>query len=405
MRIGDLWEYSVGHLFHRKLRSWLTVIGILLGIATIVVLVSIGDGVSMSISESLDAFGADMVTITPGGGFAFRNMEDVDSDYGKLYEKDASKARRVMGVSDVSMSVSSNVDISFADKETAASVTATESNIFSMFPSSYPLEKGRYFSDSEQKVAVIGYGVANDMFGSDEVEVNSYIYLEDGRYKVVGILEETGSMFSGAGDNAIYVPFEDKDSLFSEDDLSEGEIGEITIKVYEGTNTTEVGEGITSLLALSHGVDEDNPDFTVTTSESTQERISEVTDTLGTALLLIGLISALVGGIGVANTMYMSVVERTKEVGILKSIGATSFQILILFITEAAMVGAIGGIMGFLLGAGVIQLITCFGLTPYLRLEVGLGAILFSTFVGIAAGALPARSAAKIPAIEALSYD
>jgi len=408
MKLSDLAEYSIQNLKRRKLRSWLTIIGILLGIATIIVLVSIGEGVDQGIRGNLNTLGANTITVTPGGGAAMRmgggpgggaQVEAVSSDYGKLYEKDAARLKKVMGIDDMALSVSERATVSYGKEEISTSVTATEANIFEMFPDNYALEGGRYFSDSEERVAVIGYGVANDMFGTDVIGLNNVIYIDEVPYKVVGILEETGS-----NDRVIYVPYLEKDALFA-DELAKDEIGQITIKMHEGLESAEVGEEITETLALYRGVDEESPDFTVSTADSTQDTVSDIGDTLTIALLLIGMISATVGGIGIANTMFMSVLERTKEVGILKSIGATSHQILGIFICEAALIGAVGGISGLVLGVIVIQVIPSFGLTPVLSAEVAVAAVAFAIGVGIVAGAIPAQNAAKIPAIEALRYD
>lgn len=408
MKAWDIFGYSMRNLTRRKLRSWLTIIGILLGIATIVVLVSIGEGVNQGIGRNLNSLGADMITVSPGGGAAMRmggggggsQSSDTDSTYGKLFEKDADRVEKVIGVSGVSMSVSGRETIMFGKEEISASVTATESGLFELFPDTYALEKGRYISSSEEKAVVIGYGVANDMFGSDVIGLNEYIEIGDEPYRVVGILEETGT-----NDRAIYVPYDEKDTLFG-DTLAKDEIGQITVKIRSGQDSGEAGDEITEKLALARGVDEENPDFTVRTSESAQEAVSDITGTLTIALLLIGMISATVGGIGIANTMFMTVLERTKEVGILKSIGASSRQILALFMIEAGMIGGTGGLMGLALGIIVIQLIPMFvGLTPCLSAEVAVGSVLFAVVVGIFAGVVPARNAARIPAIEALSYD
>lgn len=406
MRARDIFGYCLQNLKRRKLRSWLTVIGILLGIATIVVLVSIGEGVGQQINSNLNSLGADTIVITPGGGRAMGPDVQTDSDYGKLHEKDATRIKGIMDIAGTAMSVSGRETVGFAKKDYKASITAVEDNLFVLFPETYALSEGRYLQDSDQKVAVIGYGVANEMFGSEKVGINSYILINGEKYRVIGILAQSGETMSGGGDRAIYVPYSQKDSLFGKD-IGKNEIGQITVKVKTGVDSATVGAAITQALALARGVDADNPDFTVTTaSTSTRQNISSISATLTMALLLIGLISATVGGIGIANTMFMTVIERTKEIGILKSIGATSSQILALFVVEAGMIGMIGGLAGLLLGIIVIQIIPNFvSLTPYLRPEVAAGAVLFATVVGIVAGAIPARNASRIPAIEALSYD
>ncbi len=400
MRAEDLIGYGVQNLRRRKLRSWLTILGIVLGIATIVILVSIGDGVKSDMGSRMSSFGTDMITITPGGGRGgmWPMGEGGSSEDGKLYEADARIVKGVAGIDEIALSASERADVEFKGKEISTTVTATTANVFEMFPDSYKVSEGRLFGDNEQRVAFIGSEAASSMFGNNKVDVNSRITINGELYRVVGIAQKTGQ-----NDRSIYVPYDDKNLLFA-DSLAEKEVGQITVKVISGAEPDDVGEKVESALMLSRRVMEDELDFTVTTPGSTAGNAEEVTDTLGTALLMIGMISAVVGAIGISNTMFMSVLERTKEIGVLKSLGATSRQILGLFVAEAAMLGAAGGLLGLAIGVAGTVLVSQMGISLVLTASTMAGSVLFAIAVGVVAGLVPARNASKVPAIEALVY-
>ena len=407
MRFTDVFGYSMQNLRRRKLRSYLTIIGIILGIATIVILVSVGEGVKKDINDQLEMFGADMVMIAPYA------MEDVSTagpgsggltTSGKLYERDINYIEKVPGIEEISYGTFGRASIRFKEKEIGSLIMAVTPNMFQMYSESVKVEEGRYFQEGEKHVVFLAYDAANEIFGKDKVSVNNYLYINGIRYRVVGIAEKIGTSLSQQDDSSIYIPYDDSEEIFG-DTLAKDELTYIMLTLQPGVDTKEAVERIEEQLAASHRVSLDEKDFSVYTQESIQETVNMITDILTGSLLLIGLISAVVGGIGIAITMFMSVLERTKEIGILKSIGATSWQILSLFIMEAALIGAIGGFIGLGLGFLVIQAIPYFGITPYLSLEVAVGVIIFAMGVGMAAGAIPARNASKIPAVEALSYD
>lgn len=404
MHSGDIITYSVRNMKRRQLRSWLTIIGIIIGIATIVVLVSVGEGVKKDINDQLEAFGSDMVMVMP------YSMEDVSgfgpglTSSGRLFERDISYIERVPGIKDISKGVFGRVALRFRDKEISSPVYAVTPNTFDMYESQYEIEEGRYIQDGERHVAFLMNDAANELFGKDKVKVNSYLYIGGSKYRVVGIAKKIGTSMSEADDSAIYVPYLDRDELFG-DTLAEDELSYVFIQLDKGVDTDEASERIEEQLASSHRVSTDEADFTLMTSESVKEMVNQVTDILTGSLFLIGLISAVVGGIGIANTMFMSVVERTKEIGILKSIGASSWQILALFLTEAGLIGGVGGLIGLGLGMILMAPIPYLGIIPYLAPEVAAGVVVFAMVVGLAAGFVPARNASSIPAIEALRYD
>lgn len=404
MKGSDVVGYSFRSLQRRQLRSWLTIIGIVIGIATIVVLVSVGEGVKKDIYAQMEAFGSNMIIISP------MTMQDVGgagpamASSGKLFERDLDYIRRVPGIDDISKSIYGRASLRFKDKEIAALVYPTSVNVFEMFPDQYELEEGRYIQEGESKVAFLMNDAANELFGKDKVKVNSYLYISGERFRVVGIAKKIGTSLSSSDDQAIYVPFDDKDIVLG-DTIAEDEVGFLMVSVKEGVDVDEAAERIEEQLAASHRTTVEDADFMVMTSTTINEMMDTVTGMLTGSLFLIGLISAIVGGIGIANTMFMGVVERTKEIGILKSIGASSFQVLALFLAEAGMLGGVGGLIGLGIGMMVMGVIPYFGIIPYLAPEVAVGVVLFAVVVGMVAGIIPARNASRIPPIEALRYD
>lgn len=404
MRFSDVFGYSVQNLRRRELRSYLTILGIILGIATIVILVSVGEGVKKDVNDQLAAFGPQMIAVAP------YNMEDMTSagvgmsSSGNLYKRDIDYIERVPGIETISYGTYGRASVRFKDKEIGSLVMAVTPNMFTMYPDYIKIEEGRYIQDGETHVVFLGYDAANDLFGKDKVDVNNYIYINNVRYRVVGIAEEIGTSLSSQDDSSIYVPYGDSEEIFGKT-IAKDELSYIMLSAQPGVDIDAVREQTEWQLAASHRVSLEDKDFSVYTQASIQETVNQVTDILTGSLFLIGLISAIVGGIGIANTMFMSVLERTKEIGVLKSIGASAFQILSLFIMEAALIGAVGGIIGLVLGFLVIQIIPYFGVNPYLAPEVAIGVVLFAMGVGMVAGFIPARSAAKIPAVEALRYD
>jgi len=404
MRFSDVFGYSVQNLRRRELRSYLTILGIILGIATIVILVSVGEGVKKDINSQLEAFGPEMIAIAP------YSMEDVTSSgvgmtsSGRLYKRDIDYIERVPGIDEISYGTYGRASVRFKDKEIGSLVMAVTPNMFTLYPDYIAIEEGRYIQEGEKHVVFLAYNAANEIFGKDKVEVNSYLYINGIKYRVVGIAEEIGTSMSSQDDSSIYVPYDDSEEVFGKT-IAKDELTYIMLTAQPGADMDAVTEQIEWQLASSHRVSLDKKDFSVYTQASIMDTVNQITGILTGSLFLIGLISAIVGGIGIANTMFMSVLERTKEIGILKSIGASSFQILSLFIMEAALIGAIGGIIGLALGILVIQFIPYFGVIPYLSLEVAVGVVVFAMATGMVAGFIPARNASKIPAVEALSYD
>lgn len=406
MRLDDAFSYSVRNLANRQLRSWLTILGIVIGVMTIITIMSIGEGLKHNITSELESFGSDMMFIVPvnieGSGLNPNIASKPTS--GKLFEKDASQIMKVPGISSLAKMTYGRSSLEFEDKKISALVYATTSNLFDQWSSMYKLESGRYLSDSDRKVAVLGNDAANTLFGKNQLRVGNYLIINGQKYRIVGVLEKIGTALSQSDDASIFVPFDDGPELFA-GQLSKDELSFISIRSDKDYDPEKIKEAIDFELAALHRVTLDNKDFTVITSDFVSKTVGSILDMVTVFLLMITLISAVVGGIGIANTMFMSVVERTKEIGIMKSIGATRTDILALFLIESGIIGVIGGGIGTIIGLFILYVLSNFGVPVLVEPSLVVLAVAFSAAVGLISGVFPARKAAGLDAVDALRYD
>ena len=401
MKDLEILELAVNSIRYRSLRSWLAILGVVIGVASIISLISISTGLQTQISNQLGGLGANVITITSGGGQAQRGgfgPPEIGGQVAKpLTFKDADALRHLAGVSLLDARLSGRATISYHNKNSSLSIVGTEPNAF-MQSSNVQIAEGRTLRTGDANVAVIGASVANRTFGTDML--NKPITIDGMPFRVVGVLNASGATFGGS-DNTVFIPQKTAMNLFNQT------VNASSIVVVSSNSTTPNATAtvITNELLLLHRVTNTTQDFTVTTAASTQATISSAISSLGLFLGIIASISLVVGGIGVANAMFTSVLEQTKYIGILKSLGATNGEVLRLFIFESGLVGLVGGLLGALLSFGASMLISLFGLpsevTPAL-LFMGLG---FSVLIGVVSGVLPARNAASVPPVEALRYE
>jgi len=396
--------YSLRNLQHQKLRTWLTIVGIVVGVAAVIVLVGLADGLRYSVSTQLSAFGPKTIIVSPislEGGIG-AGPTSLRPTLGKLFERDAEKIERIEGVHLATKVITTNVDMKFRDRRVSASVLGVEPEGYAG-TTSIKIGEGRFLQPGDRRVAVVGYSIANDNFGDDKIRVNNIIELGGSQYRVAGILQKSGTSF-GPADNSVFVSYEDGRELAG-DALAEREITGIRVVVSDGFDTEEVADRIEFALASQHKVPLDDKDFTLITPKFIQDQVDSI---LGTLTLFLGAVSGIalvVGGVGISNTMFVSVMERTKEIGILKSVGAQNWQIERLFLMEAAMIGLVGGIIGVAFGILVVIMLGLFGINATPSIPTVLISFVIAMSVGMAGGFVPARNAARIPAVEAMRSD
>jgi putative ABC transport system permease protein len=400
MKIEEMFNYAVKSLRYAQLRSWLTIIGIVIAIASIVLLLGIAQGLKQGVNEQLKAFGSDTIAVT-----SFNVQSPAFAFYvptkGKLWEKDYEKLKKIAGIELISKVIGNRASVTYKDETVTATVGGVEPSIFEQISTSMKIKEGRFLRDGDRHAAVLGGSIAEDTF-SEDVKVGQDIKIGEEKFRVVGILEKTGSSMSQL-DNYIFVTFDDGKELFR-NIMAENEITIIRMKVSPGYDVEEVGETVKEVMRASHRVGEGEEDFSVITPKYINEQVDSV---IGTLSLLVGAVAGIgliVGGIGISNTMFTSVLEKTQEIGTLKAIGMKKGEIVMLFLIEAGIIGLVGGVIGIII-AFISSILISF-ITPVVILpEVIVGAAVFAFVVGLVAGAIPAKNAAEIPAAESLRYE
>jgi len=394
----DLLNYSIKNLSNRKLRSYLTILGIVIGIAAIVTLISVAQGVNAFIMNQLGMLGGNWITITPGS----LRQSILGGTTGELTTQDGNALRAVPGVQDIMYELQiMRLPVQYKDETANAIGGGWTPNVFS-FTSLIEIGEGRPFKENERHVAVIGYNLANDLF-KEKVRLNQLIKIGNTTFRVVGIMKKSTGLAATTG-SMVAMPLDDAREFLGNQRLP-NQVDEIGVLVAEGYDTDKVGEQLTIKMRQLHHVGEDNEDFTVMTPSFIAERVNVITGTLELFLSGIAGIALLVGGIGIANTMFMSVMERTREIGVLKAVGATDNMVLEVFLIEAGIIGLVGGALGLLLAAVATLVLNYFGVPTDISPELAAFGLLFSLTVGVVAGFFPARRAARLLPVEALRYE
>ena len=419
MKFQKSFRLALNILLHSKLRSWLTIIGIVIGVAAIVAIVSIGEGAQASVQERLGGLGADIITVSPGfqraaggfrggfgGGGGGGGNAATTTSAKNLTNRDIQVVKSVEGISFVNGMISGRADVSFLAESASVNVQGVDTLAWSNMITT-ELESGRYLNPGDTNVIVIGSRIAKSTFKQPLV-LNRDIAIEGRLFKIVGILKESGS---GGDDNRIFMPIEQARNVI--EDTSNEKIDSIVIKVSDASFVTEKTSEIDSMLMLSRHVTNRTKDFTVTSSQATLERIQGVTETFTLFLGAIAAVSLLVGAVGIANTMFTSVLEKTKEIGIMKAIGARNFDIMMIFLLNSGLVGLVGGLLGVGLGSAISFVLPNFlsGIGPggsvrtVIPASLLIEALLISIIIGMVAGAIPAHRASKLKPVDALRYE
>jgi len=408
MKTDEVVKYAWRSLRTTSLRSYLTIIGIVIGVIAVVVITSVSEGVQREINTQLAAFGTDKMFVVPsmaGGGRGFGGGGPIQgATQGKLFERDVSSIESVNGVKSVARAVYGRASLGFKGKQVTATIFGMDSVFFGQWGNYVELETGRTYTENEHRVVVLGNDAAKKTFGKDELGVGNILVINGKDYRVVGILKKIGTSLSAADDSSIYIPFDDGKEEFASQ-LSKNEVQFISIQLADGFTGSDVQGEIEQKLASNHKVKLDDEDFMVVTSDYINQTIGALLSTLAIFLFAITLIATFVGGIGIMNTMFMGVLERVQEIGILKAVGAAERDILMIFITESGILGFIGGVMGLVVGVLILLVLGAFGVPYWLRLRIILFAFVFSALVGIVAGFIPARQAAKMDPVDALRYE
>jgi putative ABC transport system permease protein len=402
----DIFKQSLGNLQQQGLRSWLTVLGIVIGVASVIAIVSVGTGLQKSINSQTDGLAQRVGIVTPGQqGFSL----------GPGGGPEASEGDPVVDRIDLrNVKASAGVDVAYGQVEVDAEVSNGELTapltVRGVTPrdwreanSDVELAEGRYLTSSDRNSVLIGYDIARNLY-DENISINTPLNIENQTFKVAGIISEDSDRQS----TIVIMPPGPARGIA--EDLDTGEYSSIGFIVEDDSEVEATVERVDENLKDARGVTEDNKDFSVTSLGSQLDQITSITTTLNYFVAGIASISLLVGAVGIANTMYMSVMERTKEIGTLKALGTTRREILQLFITESALIGLVGGLIGLSLGfllSGIIGFILSIALTDipastYISPFMIIGSLVFAVIMGVASGTFPALKAAKLEPVEAL---
>jgi len=403
--VGQSLGSAVSALRSNKLRAFLTMLGIIIGVGAVIIMIALGQGASQAVQARLAGLGTNMLTITPG---SFGGPGGVSSGAGSrqsLTEADTTAIAKIQGVQLVSPNLDgNNIQVQAGNQNWATQVVADYPSYFTL--QSWNLSSGGFFDDADETngalVAVIGQTVATNLYGNAN-PIGQPITIRNVQMKVKGVLAPKGSNGFRDADDIVIIPFSTGQvRLFHQNFVQD-----IYVQVASADQMTAVQDEITTLLRSRHRIQQGGrDDFTVRNNNQIQETIQGTTDTMTYLLAGVAAVSLLVGGIGIMNIMLVSVTERIREIGIRMAIGAKPGNILTQFLIEAVLLSLAGGVIGILLGVGgSIALSNLAGWAmdvtwPSIALSFG-----FAAFVGVFFGYYPARSASKLDPIEALRYD
>ncbi len=403
--INDFFILSINNLKRRKLRSWLTMIGIFIGIAAVVSLLSLGQGLQDYITEQFEILGGDKIiieskTLGPPGSATSKSLI--------LTSKDLEIIKDTKGVKDVGGILMKSGVVKFKDEANVVFTLGMDEDYLSLFDNlgNFEVTEGRDLANEDKYKVVIGYNHAHGDIWDKKVSLRDSIEIEGKEFKVVGIRGKIGNPFD---DNSLSIPKETlKEILDIEDEESQ-----IIVKVSEGEDPEKVADDIERRLRKSRSEKEDQETFNVRTSEQLLTTFTNIFAVVQGVLVGIAAISLLVGGIGIMNTMYTSVLERTKEIGTMKAIGAKNSHILYIFLIESGLLGLVGGLIGVIIGISLAKaaeyVAGIYIGSPLLQASMNpviiLGALAFSFIIGSLSGIFPAIQASKLKPVDALRYE
>ncbi|MFA6036418.1 MAG: ABC transporter permease [Candidatus Micrarchaeia archaeon] len=399
---ADLVRYVVANLRSRQMRSWLTILGIVIGITAIVTLIAVGQGLDASIKKEIEGFGSDTVIVTPRISIG---ISGPPTRSGLITLNDMEEVKRTPGIdpSSVTSTVGDRMSLSYKDQNITTTVVGVDTRAFAKtFGNLLKIEQGRLLKAGDSKVVLLSHDQAKDAF-REEILLNSQIKIGGDSFRVIGILKSAGGGLT-SGEPQVYIPQEDARIILG-DKFGPRQITSVWSRVMPGQSAPEVAKRLDKRLMEKRKVTEKTRNFSVLTSESIQQQVGTITGLLTLFLGGIAAISLVVGGVGVANTMFMSVMERTREIGLMKAVGAKRNAIMEVFIIESCLISAIGGIIGIVIGLLISFVLNMLGAPSAISPELAGFGMLFAVSVGAISGYFPAKRAAELVAVEALRYE
>jgi len=404
--MNNTWRFireALKSLNGNKLRTGLTMLGIVIGVAAVVSMLAVGEGAESSITDTIEGMGTNLLFISVDNDVT--NPEPLTlSDAEVLADPENASY-----ISMVAPTVSDNKEISFSGNSMTTSITGLTPEYATV--RNETIEVGRFITDEDvdesATVVVIGMDIVDELFdGTIADALGSKLRITNNLYQVVGILESSGGTGMGSSDGQVYVPISTANTRLITRSSAYDEVNMIYVSALNSEVMDEATDEITSLLRAQHkltGDDED--DFSVFSQETFTEAATEITGIMKVFLGGIAAISLLVGGIGIMNIMLVSVIERTKEIGLRKAVGARDKDIMMQFVVESLIIGFAGGLIGVLFGWGISSVIDNVAgstLNAKMSWDAILLSVTFSITVGLVFGIYPAQRAAKLEPVEAL---
>lgn len=382
---------------HRKLRTFLTVLGIVIGIGAVIALLLVSNGLENSIKEEFAKIGTNRLFLSMKGSTTGQFQ-------GGLTEDDIDAIRGLPYFKDVTIYLIKTWQVEYAKQVKTLMVTATSTeNIESIWENTgIHIAEGRAFKTGDKYSAIIGQRITNDLFDKN-VRINNKLIINGQPFKIVGIFEEFGNP---QDDSNVFIPLDASREIIGNGNK---EVTLADLILYDGVDAEEAAEAAKKILRNRRDLKPGDEDFEVSTPDQLLSQMNSVLGVVQAVLVAIAIIALIVGSIGIMNSMYTSVLERTKDIGIMRAVGGNYKNVLLLFLMEAFLIGIFGGIIGVILGVGVAKLFEWIAQVSgysFFKIFVNyfylLGGVLFSGLIGLMAGYLPAKRAASLKPADAL---
>ena len=389
-----------------KVRSFLTMLGVIIGVMSVIVLVAIGQGTTASVTESISSMGTNLLTVN----IMTRSVGGKNAMRGGMTASSNSKGTVILKLDEI-LELEQDESIAYVSPTCTGNLTVkagstnTTASVMGVLPAyqyiiNQGVEQGRYIIDADvdnrSAVCVIGVDLAQDLFGNTNV-VGNTVYIDGRKFKIVGVLESKGTSMTGSSDESIVLPF-----TLAQRMLESTTISSIYVSAVDSLSVDAAQESVERFLYKKY---QNESTYSVMNQTQMLETANETASTLSLMLGGIAGISLLVGGIGIMNIMLVSVTERTREIGIRKAIGAKRRNILLQFLIESVVISGLGGLLGLVLGYGLMHVLENYvGMSLSMSLGVAELAIAFSMGVGVIFGLYPANTASCLKPIDALHY-
>ena len=391
-------------LIANKMRSILTMLGIIIGVAAVIALVSIGNGVKQDIQNSISSLGSNLLMVMPGAPRT-PGVRPSAGSMKSLKVSDYEAIAKLDGVKAASPKTNGSYVVIYQNKNWTTSVSGVSYNYLDV--NNWSMKSGRFLSEknvqNRERVAVVGKTVVKNLFG-DEDPVGAEIRVKNIPFRIIGVLNSKGSGAMGNDqDDMVIIPYTTAMERVEGVDY----LRMIYVVGKDENGIDRLQSDIENLLRVRHGIKDTNlDDFNIQNMNSIMETMEETTGTLTLFLGAVAAISLVVGGIGIMNIMLVSVTERTREIGVRKALGATYSVIVTQFLIEAVVISLMGGIIGIILGIGSSKLIgMASGMSTVISVPTIVMSFAFSMAIGLIFGIYPARKAAKLNPIDALHYE